>query len=60
MFQGRSMGFDHRGNLLFYANSRYWAGLDWSGSAHAVFGLRFVSHAGGLFNSGVLWLVKKK
>ena len=54
------MGFDHRGNLLFYANSRYWAGLDWSGSAHAVFGLRFVSHAGGLFNSGVLWLVKKK
>ncbi len=60
MFQGRSMGFDHRGNLLFYAGSRYWDWLDWIGGAHAVFGLRFISHAGDLFSPGILWLGKKK
>ncbi len=60
MFQGRSMGFDHCGHLLFHTYSRYWVRVSWNGSAYALFGLRLVSHAGDLLNSGVLWLVKKK
>ncbi len=60
MFQGRSVGFDHCGNLLFHAGSRGWTWFGWTGSAYALFGLRLVSHAGDLLNSGVLWLVKKK
>ncbi len=60
MFQGRSLGINHCGNLLFHANSCLRARCDWTGSAYALFGLRLVSHAGDLLNSGVLWLVKKK
>ncbi len=60
MFQGRSVGFDHCSNLLFHADSCLRARSDWTDGIYAVFGLRFITHAGGLFNSGVLWLVKNK
>ena len=60
MIQGRSVGFDHCGNLLFHAGSRRGVRLDWIGRAYAVFGLRFVPLTRDLFDLGALRLVKKK
>lgn len=60
MLLGRSLGFYHRGDLLFYTAARCRDWSHWAGSAHAVFRFRFISLVGVLSDPGVLWLVKKR